>query len=93
MNHTLVHAGLDIAKATLDLHLQGRAWSFPHDPPGCAPLLARLQAAARRCRSSAKPPGGWERPVVAALHTAGQAVSVVNPRQVRDFARGRGRRA
>ncbi len=37
--------------------------------------------------------GGWERPVVAALHAAGQAVSVVNPRQVRDFARGRGRRA
>ncbi|MEO6786224.1 MAG: transposase [Chthoniobacteraceae bacterium] len=93
MNQTLVHAGLDIAKATLDLHLQGRAWSYPHDPPGCAALLARLAAAGAPAQVICEATGGWERPVVAALHAAGQAVSVVNPRQVRDFARGRGRRA
>ena len=93
MKSILVHAGLDIAKATLDLHLQGCAWSFPHDPPGCAALLARLQAAAAPVQVICEATGGWERPVVAALHAAGQAVSVVNPRQVRDFARGRGRRA
>lgn len=93
MNPSLVHAGLDIAKATLDLHLQGRAWSFPHDPPGCAALLARLRTAGAPVQVICEATGGWERPVVAALHAAGQAVSVVNPRQVRDFARGRGRRA
>lgn len=93
MNPTLVHAGLDIAKATLDLHLQGRAWSFPHDPPGCAALLARLQSVGAPVQVICEATGGWERPVVAALHAAGQPVSVVNPRQVRDFARGRGRRA
>ena len=37
--------------------------------------------------------GDGERPILAALHAAGQALTVVNPRQVRDFARGRGRRA
>ena len=36
---TLVHAGLDIAKATLDLHLQGQSLRFAHDPPGCAALV------------------------------------------------------
>ena len=92
MKSILVHAGLDIAKATLDLHLQGCAWSFPHDPPGCAALLARLQAAAAPVQVICEATGGWERPVVAALHAAGQALSVVNPRQVRDFARRGGGR-
>ncbi len=93
MNTILVHAGLDIAKATLDLHLQGHAWSFPHDPPGCAAVLVRLRAAGAPVQVICEATGGWERPIVAALHAAGQALSVVNPRQVRDFARGRGRRA
>ena len=93
MNPILVHAGLDIAKATLDLHLQGRAWSFAHDPPGCAALLARVQSLGVPVQVICEATGGWERPVVAALHAAGQAVSIVNPRQVRDFARGRGQRA
>ena len=37
--------------------------------------------------------GGYERPVAAALATAGLPVAVVNPRQVRDFARALGRLA
>jgi transposase len=93
MNPPLVHAGLDIAKATLDLHLQGHSLTFAHDPPGCAALLARLRAVGAPVQVICEATGGWERPIVAALHAAGQAVSVVNPRQVRDFARGRGRRA
>jgi len=93
MNQNLVHAGLDIAKATLDLHFQGHAWSFAHDSPGCAALLTRLRAAGAPVQVICEATGGWERPVLAALHAAGQAVSVVNPRQVRDFARGRGQRA
>lgn len=93
MKPPLVHAGLDISKTTLDFHLQGRALRFPHDPSGCAALLACLQKAGTPVHVVCEATGGWERPVVAALHAAGQAVSIVNPRQVRDFARGRGRRA
>jgi transposase len=37
--------------------------------------------------------GGYERALVCALHQAGIAVSVINPRQVRDFARACGRLA
>jgi transposase len=37
--------------------------------------------------------GGFERPVAAALASAGLAVAVVNPRQARDFARATGKLA
>src|SRR5437764_9996560 len=37
--------------------------------------------------------GGLEVPVASALATAGIAVAIVNPRQVRDFARATGRLA
>ena len=93
MNPSLVHAGLDIAKATLDLHLQGQSLAFAHDPPGCAALIARLQALGTPVLVVCEATGGWERPVVAALHAAPIALTITNPRQVRDFARGRGRRA
>ena len=94
MNPPCVHyAGLDIAKATLDLHLQGQHAHFTHDASGCAALVARLQALGTPARVICEATGGWERPVVAALHSAGIAVAIVNPRQVRDFARGRGQRA
>lgn len=93
-NPPLVHyAGLDIARATLDLHLQGQSARFAHDAKGCAALLARLQALAAPVQVICEATGGWERPVVAALHAAGFAVAITNPRQVRDFARGRGQRA
>jgi transposase len=93
MNPLLVHAGLDIAKATLDLHLQGQSLSFAHDPPGCAALVACLRALGTPVQVICEATGGWERPVVAALHAAQIALTITNPRQVRDFARGRGRRA
>ena len=93
MNPSIVHAGLDIAKATLDLHLQGQAVRFRHDAQGCAALVARLQALGAPVQVVCEATGGWERPVVAALHAAGIVLSIVNPRQVRDFARGRGQRA
>lgn len=93
MNPILVHAGLDIAKATLNLHLQGQAFSFAHDPPGCAALVARLRAVGTPVQVICEATGGWERPIVAALHQAQIALTITNPRQVRDFARGRGRRA
>jgi transposase len=41
----------------------------------------------------AKATGGYEAPIAAALATAGLPVAVVNPRQVRDFAKALGRLA
>jgi transposase len=90
---TLVHAGLDVSKATLDLHLQGRSWQFAHDPAGCAALIKCLRQSQQPIHVICEATGGWERPVLDALHTAAVAVSVVNPRQVRDFAKATGRLA
>jgi transposase len=94
MTETLapVYAGLDIAKATLQLHLQSRQHSLPNTAPGRAQLVKLLRATPQVhliCEAT----GGYERPVVAALHAAELPVSVINPAQVRHFALAQGGRA
>jgi len=87
-----VYIGLDIAKATLQLHLQSQQHAFPNTPAGHRQLLKRLSAVSGAqvvCEAT----GGYERAVVAALHAAQVPVSVVNPAQVRYFALAQGQRA
>lgn len=85
-----IYFGVDVAKTSLDFHgplIQGKV---SNDPAAQRRLLARLPKQAHLvCEAT----GGYERALVAMAHKAGVAVSVVNPRQVRDFARGRGRLA
>lgn len=83
--------GIDVAKASLDVAERPEVTPtrLSNDEPGISALVGRLMAA---------PPtlivleatGGLEGQVVAALTTAGLAVAVVNPRQVRDFAKAIG---
>ena len=93
MSIPIVHVGLDVAKKSLDLDVCGSAVHLSYDPAGCKNLLARLNAIPGRIHVICEATGGWERTVVAALHEAGIPVSVVNPRQVRDYARASGRLA
>lgn len=91
-NTAAVYVGLDIAKATLQLHCQNAQAELTNDAAGHARLIKRLRAlpgAHLVCEAT----GGYERPVVAALHAASLPVSVVNPAQVRHFALAQGRRA
>lgn len=91
-NLPLVHLGLDIAKATLHLHLQHTHHVLDNTPKGHAALLKLIRAvpgAQVVCEAT----GGYEKAVVAALHAAGQSVSVLNPAQVRHFALAQGQRA
>lgn len=85
-----IYFGVDVSKSILDFHgpkLQGQV---SNDPKGQRRLLARLPMHAHLvCEAS----GGYERALVTMAHKVGIAVSVVNPRQVRDFARGLGRLA
>ena len=82
--------GVDVAKASLDYHGPGLQGQIPNDPVAQRRFLARLPKQAHLiCEAS----GGYERTLVAMAHKAGIAISVVNPRQVRDFARGLGRLA
>jgi transposase len=87
-----VHAGLDIAKATLQLHLQGRQHALPNTPKGhreAVHLLRAVPGAHLVCEAT----GGYEQALVAALHAAAIPVSVVNPARVRHFAQAQGRHA
>lgn len=87
-----VYAGLDIAKATLQLHLQDRQRVLLNTPRGHAQLLQLLRTLPGVhivCEAT----GGYERAVVAALQAAQVSVSVVNPARVRHFAQAQGRRA
>ena len=84
-------AGIDIAKRTLDLHFrpENRALSTTNDPRGFREILAFLPKP-RTCLIVIEATGGYQRALVDALLEAEHYVAVVNPRQVRDFARGLG---
>ena len=68
------------------------AWRETHDSAGIARLLARL-AAHRPSLVVLEATGGAEARLAGELAGAGIPVAVVNPRQVRDFARATGRLA
>src|SRR5262249_39124826 len=86
--------GIDIAQSFLDLFdtLNQRSSRLAYDTAGLRGLIESLGAERPElivCEAT----GGLERRVVAELVAAGFAVAVVNPRQVRDFAKATGRLA
>lgn len=91
---TPVYVGLDVAKAHLDLAVTptGQTQRFPHDDAGLAALVAYLQPLAPAL-VVLEATGGFETDVAAAVTVAGLPVAVVNPRQVRAFAKAIGRLA
>jgi transposase len=97
-------AGVDVSKDHLDVCLR---WSEPeryneeeeeeafvvaYDDSGIDALVSRLLEE-RTVLVIVEATGGFERTVVGALAAEGLPVVVVNPRQVRDFARATGRLA
>lgn len=88
------YVGIDVAKARLDIALRpdGAQWIAPNDAVGIRALVERLHALAPTL-VVLEATGGLEVAVAAALAADGLAVAVVNPRQVRDFARAIGQRA
>jgi len=89
-----VYVGIDIAKATLDIAVRptGVAWQIANDGDSLPALVTRLRDLAP-VSIILEATGGYEVPVVTALAAAGLPVVVVNPRQVRDFAKALGRLA
>lgn len=86
--------GVDVAKATLDVHIRptGDHWSAANDEAGIQELVKRVRAADPE-QIVIEATGGYELAVVGALGAAALPVVVVNPRQVRDFAKATGRLA
>jgi transposase len=83
--------GVDVSEARLDVYVLpgGARASFAHDRRGLARLVGWLASMAQ-VLVVVEATGGLERALTHALDQAGIAVAVVNPRQVRDFARAAG---
>jgi transposase len=86
------YLGLDIAKRTLDLsvHPALAQRAYANGTAGHAALVTALRRVAGPLQIICEATGGYERPLLAALHAAQVPVTLVNPRQVRDFARAKG---
>lgn len=87
-----IYLGLDIAKLTLDLSpLAGRAGrTFNNNPAGHRQLIKLLDSPAAPVHLICEASGGYERPLLQALQAAQISVTLINPRQARDFARASG---
>ena len=88
------YVGIYVSKNQLDIAVRpaGDTWSMPNDVSGITEVvqgLAQLHPALVVLEAT----GGLQMPLAAALATAGLPLAMVNPRQVRDFARAIGRLA
>jgi transposase len=89
-----VYVGIDVSKTVLDvaLHPTGESRQVANDEAGIASLVEEL-VKLRPALIVLEATGGQQRSVVGAIGAAGLPVAVLNPRQVRDFARAIGKLA
>ena len=94
MEGTAVVVGIDVSKDRLDVHVRpsGETLTVERTAAGLDALCCRLRQIAPRI-VALEATGGFETIATAALAAAGLPVVVVNPAQVRSFARALGRRA
>lgn len=94
MEKPLVFVGIDVSQDRLDVAVRpsGERWAAATAAPAISALVERLRAL-HPALIVLEATGGLELPVVGALGVAGLPVVVLNPRQVRDFARATGKLA
>ena len=86
-----IYVGIDVAKARVDVAIRpgGDRREVSNNQAGIAALVAQMQQL-NPAALVLEATGGLELPLVAALAAASLPVVVVNPRQVRDFAKATG---
>jgi transposase len=86
--------GIDVSKDRLDVHVRpsGETFTVARNAVGLDQLVERLRALAPQL-VALEATGGFEVIVAAALAAAGLPVVVVNPAQIRAFAKALGQRA
>ena len=90
MSESHANVGIDVAKDTLQVAVApGQGWTCRNDEAGIASVVERLKALQPE-RIVLEATGGYEQALVAALGVAGLPVVMVNPRQVRHFAKALG---
>ncbi len=89
-----VYVGIDVSKVQLDVaeRPSGERVVIPHTEEGIAALVAQLRIRRPAC-VVLEATGGLQVPLASALAVGGIPVAVVNPRQVRDFAKATGQLA
>ena len=94
MSQEPTYVGIDVAKEQIDIAVRptGRSWSVPYNGVAVDELIVEL-GDLDPVTVITESTGGLELPLVAALAAASLPVVVVNPRQVRDFAKSTGQLA
>ena len=94
MEQSTTYVGIDVSKDGVDVAVRpnGDSWRTPYDEAEVTLLVAKLQDL-RPAGIVMEATGGLEVPLAAALAAVKLPVAVVNPRQVRDFAKSTGRLA
>jgi transposase len=92
MSETTIWIGIDVCQAWLDVHQHpsGEYVREPNTETGIATLIGTWPTDGT-VQVVAEATGGLERPLVAACHAAGIAITIVNPRRIRDFAKSQGK--
>ena len=94
MSTEQIFVGIDVSKARLDIAVRpnGKEWSEANGDSGIAEIVANLEELDPKL-VVLEATGGLQLPLAGALAAAQLPVVVVNPRQVRDFAKATGRLA
>ena len=95
MSQFSVFVGIDVSKDHLDVHLlpDDKSWRVANDETGCAQLSERLKALSGPVLVVMEATNVFWRLAATRLASAGLSAAVVNPRQVRDFAKATGQLA
>ena len=95
MSQFSVFVGIDVSKEHLDVHLlpDDKSWRVANDETGCAQLSERLKALSGPVLVVMEATNVFWRLAATRLASAGLSAAVVNPRQVRDFAKATGQLA
>ena len=91
MKKSPIYVGIDVSTTTLDVAIvpDVKHWQVSNDPSGIDMLVKHL-VTLRPAGVVMEATGGIEMPVAIALYEADIIAALVNPRQVRDFARSLG---
>jgi transposase len=87
----VICVGIDVAKSRFDVQVDNakRSFAVPNTPTGRSRLIERLRALpAPLARIAIESSGGYERSLLFDLYDAGLPAAHVNPRVVRDYAKG-----
>lgn len=86
--------GIDVSKNTLDVHIlpEGSNFSYPYEPKAMKALIKKLKSM-NPALIVMEATGGYEISIGVQLADAKLNLAIVNPRQIRDYARALGKLA